>query len=429
MENKLRVLLLGGGGREHAIAKSLLASPFLQDLKVYPGNGGFDPSIVLPSGSLGWKPEDKERFQDAVKGQYELVIVGPEDPLVSGVADWCKEIRVPCFGPSGYCAQIEGSKDFAKIIMDEAKVPTAKYRTFSLYKPALDYIHSHGVPIVIKADGLAAGKGVTVCTEMSQAEFALQEIFLENKFGESGAKVVIEDLLEGEEASVFAICDGKSYRLLPAAQDHKRAYDGDIGPNTGGMGAYCPAPIATPSIMKQVGDEIVTPILEAFQSRGKPYIGVLYVGLMINSEGKSNVVEFNCRFGDPEIQPLLLLLEDDLLKISYKAALGKLDEIGEIKIAQGSAAIVVLAAEGYPGDYVKNIELNLPGTTPPDLTVYHSGTKVTPEGRILSTGGRILGITAKAETLKESIDKIYAFLNTLPIPSTFYRRDIARRAI
>jgi phosphoribosylamine---glycine ligase len=432
MKKKWNVLLLGSGGREHAIAHSILKSPLLESLKVYPGNGGFDDELKLPQGTLGWKPTDKKNFQDYVKGKFDLVIVGPEDPLVAGVADWCKEIHIPCFGPSAYCAQIEGSKDFAKKLMKQANVPTAKHETFSDYDSSWSYVQNHGIPIVIKADGLAAGKGVTVCTDLQQAELALKEIFLDQKFGSSGEKVVIEDFLEGEEASVFAICDGEDFVLLPAAQDHKRAYDGDKGPNTGGMGAYCPAPIANKLVMDQVSQDIVAPILHVFRTIGQPYVGVLYVGLMIDKNSQVKVVEFNCRFGDPETQAVLQLVEDDLLNIFYQASHGMLSTLPEIKITKDSASIIVLAAEGYPGDYVKNIDLkdidNI-DSKDEDVIIFHAGTIRSEDGNLLSSGGRILGIVSRSKTLAESIDKNYRFLNHHSIPSTFFRKDIGRRAL
>lgn len=438
MDKSLRVLLLGGGGREHALAYAMQKSPRLGELKVYPGNAGFDPDCILPPDTLGWKQEDKKKFQDYVKGRYDLVVVGPEDPLVAGVADWCAEIGVDCFGPSGFCSRIEGSKDFAKKLMKQANVPTARHETFSEYEPAVEYVRKQGAPIVVKADGLAAGKGVTVCIDTEQAEHALKEIFIDQKFGSSGACVVIEDFLEGEEASVFAICDGKDFVLLPVAQDHKRAFDGDVGPNTGGMGAYCPAPIATQVVIDQVRQDIVAPILHEFREMGQPYIGVLYVGLMIDANKQAKVVEFNCRFGDPETQAVLLLVEDDLLDIFSKSARGKLDDLGEnrqVKISGDSASIVVLAAEGYPGDYVKNIDLSgidaesETGKGNDGVLVFHAGTKRSEDGKFLSSGGRILGITNRSRTLKESIDKNYEFLKSLSIPSSFYRKDIGRRAL
>jgi phosphoribosylamine--glycine ligase len=427
MNRKLRVLLLGGGGREHAIANSLQKSENLAELKVFPGNGGFDQKLIWDKPGFHWN--DKNVFQASIRGRFDFVFVGPEDPLVNGVADWCNELGIPCFGPSAFCAQIEGSKDFAKNLMKESRIPTAEYETFSDHKTALEYVRGKKFPLVVKADGLAAGKGVTVCTKLDQAELALREIFEDQKFGRSGSKVVIEDFLVGEEASLFVISDGENYLLLPAAQDHKRAYDNDEGPNTGGMGAYCPAPIATESVIEKVRIQIIEPLLSKFREKGEPYKGLLYCGLMIHPNGDPYVVEFNCRFGDPETQAVLLLVEDDLLAITYQAATGTLPKGGRLNLRPGFASVVVLAAEGYPGDYKKGIPLDLPVPKDPDLYVFHAGTKWDSSNRLVTSGGRILGVSAYANTLKESVDKSYGYLNLFSNPQTFYRRDIARRAL
>lgn len=427
MQKQLRVLLLGSGGREHAIAHSILKSPLLTDLKAYPGNAGFNKDQLLPKGSLDWN--DKEKFQAACKGKYDLVVVGPEDPLVAGVSDWMEEIGIPCFGPSAYCAQIEGSKDFAKKLMLDAKVPTAQYRTFADFDSSLEYCKGKSLPIVIKADGLAAGKGVTVCLEFVQVEQALKEIFHDKKFGSSGSQVVIEDFLEGEEASIFAICDGQDYILLPAAQDHKRAYDNDEGPNTGGMGAYCPAPIASPSVIEKVKSKVIEPILKQLVQIGKPYKGVLYAGLMIDSKADPYVVEFNCRFGDPETQAVLQLVESDLLELFYNVSTHNLKDKSFIKISSRHSSIVVLAAEGYPGDYVKSISIDSTLPKEKDTMIFHAGTKFADNGSIVSSGGRVLGIVSLGNSLKESIDKTYSFINSFKTDSLFYRKDIGRRAL
>lgn len=427
MQKKYRVLLLGSGGREHAIAHSILQSPYLADLKVYPGNAGFNKDQLLPQGSLDWN--NKEEFQTACKGKYDLVIVGPEDPLVSGVADWMEELGIPCFGPSAYCAQLEGSKDFAKKLMLDAGVPTAQYRTFTDYDSSLAYCKEKTLPLVIKADGLAAGKGVTVCLESVQIEQSLKEIFLEKKFGSSGNQVVIEDFLEGEEASIFAICDGKNYVLLPAAQDHKRAYENDEGPNTGGMGAYCPAPIASELVIAKVKTRIIEPMLAELMKKGKPYKGVLYAGLMIDSKADPYVVEFNCRFGDPETQAVLQLIESDVLELFYNVSTHNLINNPPIKISSKHSSIVVLAAKGYPGEYVKSILIDSTKPKEKDTMIFHAGTKFADDGSIVSSGGRVLGIVSLADSLKDSIDKTYSFINSFKTDSLFYRKDIGRRAL
>ncbi|PJZ77546.1 phosphoribosylamine--glycine ligase [Leptospira neocaledonica] len=421
-----KILLIGSGGRESAIAYKLRQSPKLSQLYVFPGNGGFPDSEVLAPNSFDLK--NKSSVQSFIqKNEYDLVVVGPEDPLVDGIVDWLAEIGVPVFGPSAYCAQIEGSKEFAKALMIEAGVPTAKYASFEDYESAYSYVQKEGAPIVIKADGLAAGKGVTVCTELSQATQALKEIFLDNKFGKSGSKVVIEEFMEGQEASIFAISDGNTYFTLPAAQDHKRAYDGDEGPNTGGMGAYCPAPIVTKETLEKVNTLVFQPVFEIFRKKGNPYKGLLYAGLMIDAKGNPRVVEFNCRFGDPETQCVLPMLEGDLLEIFQASAKGALGDV-KISLRPGASTVVVLAAEGYPDSYEKNIPLNLPETNSKDLVVFHAGTSKK-DGNLISTGGRILGISSYGKDLKESVDKVYSYLGGFKISKTFFRKDIASKAL
>jgi len=425
LKSNLKVLLIGGGGREHAIANSLLLSPNLGELKVFPGNAGIPNHLILTNVQISI--EDKELFLKYLRSSNtDLVVVGPEDPLVKGLADWCEEVGVPCFGPSAYCAQIEGSKHFAKEMMQKAKVPTASYAVFSDHTSAWAYCQKQILPLVIKADGLAAGKGVTVAFQKEEIIQALDDIFLEQKFGSSGEKVVIESFLEGNEASLFVITDGEHYLCLPAAQDHKRAFDGDIGPNTGGMGAYAPAPIVTSTILKNVENTIIKPMLAEFKNIGHPYKGLLYVGLMISSEGIANVVEFNCRFGDPETQCVLRLLDEDLLVLMYQASTKSL-ETRSPKTIHGASAVVVLAANGYPDTPKKGIPIDLVTEESP-IIVFHAGTKIE-NNKTVSTGGRILGITAVSATLKETLDYCYHYLSKLRAPDTFYRKDIGRRAL
>lgn len=425
MENKYKVLLLGSGGREHALADAISKSNSLESLKVFPGNGGFSSDILLSPNEISIT--DKSKFFDYIKSsKTNLVVVGPEDPLVNGIADWCEEIGVPCFGPSAYCAQVEGSKHFAKEMMKRAKVPTASFAVFTDHESAWSYAQKELLPLVVKADGLAAGKGVTVAFELKEVKRALDEIFLESKFGQSGNKVVIESFLEGEEASLFVITDGERYMCLPAAQDHKRAYDGDIGPNTGGMGAYAPAPIVTDAVLTKVKSLIIEPMLGDFKRSGHPYKGLLYVGLMITKEGEPNVVEFNCRFGDPETQCVLRLIDEDILPIFYASATGNLPE-RNLKLKQGSSAVVVLAAKGYPDSPEKGMTLEIPPNEG-NVVVYHAGTKKE-NSAILANGGRILGITSFGDRLKNAIDECYVFLGKIKAPNTFYRKDIGRRAL
>lgn len=422
----MKVLLLGSGGRESALAYRLRQSPLLKELKVYPGNGGFPQEEILPKGSFNLK--DKASTVSFIqKEKFDLVVVGPEEPLVDGITDWLEEVGIPCFGPSKYCAQLEGSKDFAKTLMKEFGVPTARYETFSDYNSAKSYLEKEGVPIVIKADGLAAGKGVTVCFKIEEALNALKEIFLDNKFGASGAKVVIEEFMQGEEASIFAICDGANFIILPALQDHKRANDGDTGPNTGGMGAYCPAPIATDKVYEQVRKEVFQPMIDGLRRKGFPYKGLLYAGLMVDKSGYARVVEFNCRFGDPETQSLMLLIQDDLLEIFLQSAKGNLQK-NEISLLSGSSCVVVLAAKGYPNDYVKNIHLNL-AKAAEGVEIFHAGTNRGEDGTLLSTGGRILGVSSYASDLRTAVNNAYSYIKSNPQNDTFYRTDICHRAL
>ncbi|NBU99605.1 MAG: phosphoribosylamine--glycine ligase, partial [Spirochaetia bacterium] len=353
-------------------------SKLLSELKVYPGNGGFPKEEIVPKNTFDLK--NKESVQKFVKQEkFEFVVIGPEEPLVDGITDWMDEISIPCFGPSKFCANLEGSKDFAKKLMKDFQVPNA-----------------------------------------------LDSIFIEKKFGSSGNQVVIEEFMEGEEASIFAICDGNDFLVLPAAQDHKRAHDGDKGPNTGGMGAYAPAPILNDKILEKVKQKIFRPMLNGLKKMGYPYKGLLYAGLMINNN-EPKVVEFNARFGDPETQAIMLLLEDDLLQIMLESANGKFTT-DKLNFKKGFSTIVVLAAEGYPGEYYKGIEINLDNPKNSNTIIFHAGTQILKD-KILSNGGRILGITSFAESLKQSVDLSYEYLKNNQVKNTYYRKDIAGRAL
>lgn len=422
----MKVLLIGSGGRESALAYKLRKSPLIKQLKVYPGNAGFPPEELYPKAAFDIK--SKVSVQEFIlREKIDFVVVGPEEPLVDGISDWVSELKIPCFGPSAYCAKLEGSKDFAKQIMREFGVPTADYEVFTDIVLAKNFTKTKVYPLVIKADGLAAGKGVTIASSEEEAYGALEEIFVQNKFGASGRSVLIEEFMKGEEASVFAVCDGENFLLFPASQDHKRAYDGDTGPNTGGMGAYTPAPIVDNHVLRKVKELIFRPMLEGLKSKGHPYRGLLYAGLMIEN-GNPRVVEFNCRFGDPETQTLMLLLEDDLLEVMLESANGKLKR-NDLNFYDGFSAVVVLAAEGYPGDYVKKIPLDsLPKEFGDETHIFHAGTEFL-EGIPVSTGGRILGITSKGKTLAEAVNRCYSLLNSHPIENTFYRKDIAGKAL
>ncbi len=418
----MKVLLIGSGGRESALAYKIKQSKLLTELKVYPGNAFFSDSEIIQKNSFDLK--NKNSTKEFVKAEkFDLVIVGPEVPLVDGISDWLEEISVPCFGPSKFCAEIEGSKDFAKKLMKDFDVPTANYVTFKDLDSALNYTKSHPLPIVVKADGLASGKGVAVCDSKKMADDFLKEIFLDKKFSEN-PKVVVEEFLEGEEASIFAISDGEKFLMLPALQDHKRAYDNDLGPNTGGMGAYCPAPIVTKKVTEQVRVEIFEKMISGLKKIGKPYKGLLYAGLMIENE-YAKVVEFNCRFGDPETQSLMLLIEDDLLEILFQASIGKLEKTN-IQISNKHSSVVVLCSVGYPNEFKKDIPIELNSSS--EIQIFHSGTKKI-NGKILSDGGRILGIASVGNSLIESLEKSYKFLNNTQLENTFYRKDIGKKAL
>lgn len=421
----MKVLLIGSGGRESAIAFALRKSKILTELKVYPGNGGFPSSERIPKDTFNLK--DKSSTVNFIKQfNFDFVIIGPEDPLVDGIVDWLAEESILCFGPSKYCATLEGSKEFAKSIMKEFQVPTASYESFTEYSKASEYVNSKELPIVIKADGLAAGKGVTVAFTYEEAIRALKDILLDNKFGMQNTKVVIEDFMAGEEASVFAISDGQDFVLFPAAQDHKRAYDGDRGPNTGGMGAYAPAPIVNEVVLQKVKNLIFKPMLEGLKAKGHPYRGLLYAGLMIK-DNFPFVVEFNCRFGDPETQGLMLLLKDDLLEVMLESARGSLQR-KQLSFEDKFATVVVLAAQGYPDNYIKNIELDTYLNDSPDINIFHAGTEIQ-NHKIVSTGGRVICIAATGSSLQESVSKCYQYLDQYKLNHLFYRKDIAGRAL
>ncbi len=420
----MKVLILGSGGREHALFWKISSSPRAGEIHVFPGNGGFPAEALVRDDKLSLS--DPASIAEFVKANgYELVVVGPEQPLVDGVADALEGI-CPVFGPSKAAAQLEGSKNFAKDFMKRHGIPTAGAERFTDAQAALDYLKSKEPPIVVKADGLAAGKGVTVALNRADAEKAVRECLEEGRFGESGASLLIEDFLQGEEASVFALCDGERALPFVAAQDHKRAFDGDEGPNTGGMGAYCPVPhLVTPEVMELIQTEVLDQAMAGMKADGSPYVGLLYAGLMIH-DGKPSVVEFNVRFGDPETQALLRILDEDLLDLLDKAARGDLPA-RPLKFKDQTALVVVLAAEGYPGQYKKNVEINGLDSLQGDIIPFHAGTKRDGD-RLVSTGGRILGITAMGANPAAAQTSVYRDMEKIDAPGTFYRKDIGGKA-
>jgi len=422
----LIVLLIGSGGREHALAISLAKSPDLSKMYSSPGN----PGINKIAEKVSLKLNDHKSVVDFCKDKsVDLVVIGPEQPLADGLADSLKSEGINAFGPSKAAAQLESSKGFAKEFMLRYNIPTAVFQSFISGDEhnALNYADSIGYPVVIKADGLAAGKGVVIALNHEEAEIAINNM-MGGLFDSAGKRLVIEEFMQGEEASIFAITDGKDFITLAPAQDHKRIYDGDLGPNTGGMGAYAPAPVVTEDVMTKVKESIIIPVLREMACEGNPFIGCLYVGVMIK-DGVPRVVEFNCRFGDPETQALMPLIDGDVLKLFYSASIGKLDKSSIKSSVSGHACCVVLASKGYPGDYEKNFPISgIENAEAHGAFVYHAGTDET-DGAIMSSGGRVLGVTATADNLKDAVSKAYESVNLVHFENVFFRKDIAHRAL
>ncbi len=422
----MNVAVIGPGGREHALTLKIKESEKLEKIFIVPGN----PGTSLLGNNINLDTTNHTQLVEfCIENKIDLVVVGPEEPLVNGLANELRKNKINVFGPDKEAAKIESSKSFAKIIMKEAKVQTAKHITFTpnMYEPAREYIRNKKYPCVIKADGLASGKGVFICNESKEAEEALKLIFLDKVFGESGEKVLIEEFLTGEEVSVFAICDGENFICLPAAQDHKRIGDNDTGKNTGGMGAYAPAPIVTPKIFEVIKNGIIYPILQTLKNHEAKFIGCLYAGLIITSEG-IKVIEFNCRFGDPETQVVLPVIKGDFLHLLYTAALGKVDK-NAVEYNGGSSVCVVASSKGYPDSYKKGYEVTGLNELPTDIVVYHAGTKED-NGKIFTNGGRVLGVTSVLPdfNLMLAKDKAYKALGKINFENIYYRRDIADKA-
>jgi phosphoribosylamine--glycine ligase len=421
----MRVLVVGGGGREHSLCWAISASPLCDALYCAPGNAG----IAQIATCVDVAAENVDAIVAlAQKEKIDFVVIGPEGPLVLGLADRLRAAKIKCFGPSALAARLEGSKGFTKDLCAKYDIPTAAYRRFTELEPALEYLRLQGAPIVVKADGLAAGKGVTVATTLDEAERAVRECLEANRFGDAGASVVIEAVLEGEEASFFALCDGETALPLLAAQDHKRVGDSDTGPNTGGMGAYSPAPVFTPEIEQQVMERIIRPTLAAMKAEGSPFQGVLFAGLMIGPKGPQ-LIEFNTRFGDPETQVLMLRLKSDLLPALIASADGALKHF-DLRWREETAITVVMAAQGYPGDYVKNTEIKgLDVAAQVDgVTIFHAGTKAK-DGKILANGGRVLNVSAIGKDVQQARERAYAAIARIDWPEGFCRSDIAWRAL
>ena len=421
----MNILLIGSGGREHALAWKMAQSPLCHTLFCAPGNAG----ICEEADCVALDVNDfavVARFckDNAVK----LVVVGPEAPLVAGMADALREEGIAVFGPGREAAMLEGSKSFTRAICRDYGIPGPKTATFEDEAAALAYLKKHGAPIVVKADGLAAGKGVVVADEMASAEKAIRDIF-GGAFGAAGAKVVLEDKMEGEEASFFALCDGENVLPLAGAQDHKRAFDGDTGPNTGGMGAYTPAPVLTREAEQQVMERIILPTVRAMQERGTPYVGVLYAGLMMTDEGPK-LVEYNVRFGDPECQPLMMRLDSDLVELMQATVEHDLAG-GAAAWSEKAALTVVMATKGYPGAYEKGSVISGVERAEEDplVKVFHAGTARNEAGELIAVGGRVLNVTALGETITEAQRRAYDAVAKIDWPQGFYRKDIGWRAV
>jgi phosphoribosylamine---glycine ligase len=421
----LKVLVVGNGGREHTLVWALLRSANVQQIYCVPGNGG--TAALERCHTLKLSVDDFEgiaRF--CTVNNIGLVVVGPEVPLALGITDYLKERNIPVFGPSKAGAQIEASKTWAKKLMAEAGIPTAKAEVFTDLQAAKDYVRRQGAPIVIKADGLAAGKGVTVAETVAQAEAAI-DACIAGEFGSAGSSVVIEECLIGEEASILAVTDGITIRPLLPAQDHKRIGEGDTGENTGGMGVYAPAPVITPELMARVQTEVLEPAIAWLQQNQIPYCGILYAGLMITPQGEPKVIEFNCRFGDPETQAILPLLETPLDILMLACAQGKLAEQPPLQWRSGASACVVLAAPGYPGKYPKGMEIHgIAAAEAQGAMVFHAGTQAK-NGAIVSDGGRILGVTALGENFDQAFARAYAAVEVIEFEGKYFRRDIGHR--
>ena len=421
----MRILVVGGGGREHALCWAISASPLCTKLFCAPGNAG----IAEVAQCIEVAAEDVEgQVALALAEKIDFVVVGPETPLVAGLADRLAKVGIKVFGPSAQAAQLEGSKGFTKDLCRHHNIPTGAYDRFVDLDKALAYIRAHGAPIVVKADGLAAGKGVVVAETVEQAEEAVRDMLAGNRFGAAGASVVIEEFLDGEEASFFALTDGEHALALAGAQDHKRAFDGDKGPNTGGMGAYSPAPILDQALAERAMAEIILPTVRAMKADGIPFKGVLYAGLMIGRNGPK-LIEYNCRFGDPECQVLMMRLKSDIVPALIACADGGLKHL-DLRWSDDAALTVVMAANGYPDAYKKGSEvrgLEAAGKVE-GVQVFHAGTKAD-GAHILANGGRVLNVTASAPTVEQARARAYKAVDLIDWPEGFCRRDIAWRAV
>ena len=428
MANQLptSVLIVGSGGREHALVKALALSPAKPRVLCAPGNAGIaDDATCFPIAA----DNIAGLVELAQREKVEFVVVGPEVPLSLGLSDALIKARIPVYGPNADGARLEASKVFTKEILLKYKIPTAPAGIFTEVEPALAYLRKRGAPIVIKADGLAAGKGVVVAQTLPEAEAAVRDMLAGNKFGSAGSQILVEDCMFGDETSILVVVSDRDYVILPVSQDHKRIGDGDTGPNTGGMGTYSPAEVVTPALLDRIDREIVKPSVDAIAAEGIKFRGTLFIGIMLTADGPS-VLEYNTRFGDPETQVVLPRIKSDVLALLWAAARGELRGM-KLEVSPEAAICVVIAAKGYPDNYPKGDVISLPQASnlSPQTSIIHAGTARTAAGQIVTNGGRVLGVTALAPTLREAADRAYAACEKIGCASKYYRRDIGARQL
>ena len=422
----MKVLIIGAGGREHALAWSAAKDTRVSDVFIAPGNAA--TALEEKMNNVAIDVMDIGGLIEFAKNNaIDLTIVGPEAPLVAGVVDRFRDAGLAIFGPTAAAAQLEGSKAFTKDFLDRQQIPTGWYQNFTEIEPALAYVREKGAPIVVKADGLAAGKGVIVAMTLNDAEEAIRDMLSGNVFGDAGSRVVIEEFLDGEEASFIVMVDGDNVLSMATSQDHKRVGNADTGPNTGGMGAYSPAPVVTPAIHQRIMDEVIMPTVNGMKAEGNEYTGFLYAGLMIMADGTPKVIEYNCRFGDPETQPIMLRLKSSIVELC-QAALAKALNTTTAEWDARSAVGVVMAAGGYPGDYKKGDVISLPDTTPEGTKIFHAGTQEV-DGKVVTAGGRVLCVTALGSSVTEAQQRAYQLLEKVSWNQAYFRTDIAYRAI
>ena len=421
------LLVVGSGGREHTLVRALLASPAAPRVICAPGNAG----IAEEAPCFPIAADDIPGLVALVQREnIAFVVVGPEVPLSLGLADRLRALGIPVYGPGADGARLEASKIFTKEILLKHRIPTAPAAFFNAIEPALAYLRTRSIPIVVKADGLAAGKGVVVAQSLAEAEAAVREMLAGDKFGAAGRQLLIEDCLFGEETSILVVVSGRDYVILPTSQDHKRIGEGDTGPNTGGMGTYSPAEVVTPALLARIEDEIVRPSVNAIAAEGIAFCGTLFIGIMLTPTGPS-VIEYNTRFGDPETQVVLPRLATDLLELLWAAATDRLSAVGPLAVKSDYAVCVVIAARGYPDEYAKGdiIKLPAPAALPPATTIYHAGTARNAAGQLVTHGGRVLGVTALAPSLRAAADRAYAACDQVQCATKYFRRDIGARQL